>query len=80
MAKKHAQRGTDTVRTLETPLTVAEAAAIARCSTKTVRRWLQAGCFSATRPVARGSGRLLIDRRSFYMFVGGSLLAEEAQP
>ncbi|MFN6146581.1 MAG: helix-turn-helix domain-containing protein [Planctomycetota bacterium] len=52
------------------PLTIAEAAAVARVDRRTVHRWVAAGFFQTSRPIAAGSAKRLVDRRSFFEFVG----------
>jgi hypothetical protein len=57
------------------PLTIAECAAIARVDRRTIFRWVQAGLFESTRPIAAGSAKRLVDRASFLAFLGLSLEA-----
>lgn len=52
------------------PLTVDEAAQLARVERRTVHRWIAHGFFAAIRPIASGSSRRLIDRTSFLKFLG----------
>jgi len=52
------------------PLTVAECARIAAVCPRTVRRWIDDERFKSWRPVASGSGRRLVDRESFFAFLG----------
>lgn len=53
-------------------LTMDEAATLARVTRRTVTRWWERGLFESVRPIARGSGRRLIDRESFLKFIGHS--------
>jgi hypothetical protein len=57
------------------PLTIREAAALARVDRRTVHRWIAAGFFASSRPIASGSAKRLVDRASFFAFVGLSLEA-----
>ncbi len=52
-------------------LTTAEACSIARCCRRTLHRWVEDGLIESTRPVAAGSGRRLIVRRSLERFLAG---------
>ena len=52
-------------------LTQDEAARIAHVVRKTIGRWREEELFLSTRPVGRGSGRVLIDRASFLAFLAG---------
>lgn len=52
-------------------ITIPEAAAHARATRRTIHRWIEDGRFRSTRPIARGSGRRLIDRESFERFLRG---------
>lgn len=54
------------------PLTVEEACALARVCRRTVGRWVDERRFDSWRPIARGSGRRLIDRAGFLRFLGRS--------
>lgn len=64
-------RKTDSVTALQSSfLTIEEAAAIARAARRTVHRWIAEGRFESVRPIARGSGRRLVDRASFLAFIG----------
>lgn len=51
-------------------ITMDEAASLARVTRRTVARWWERGLFESVRPIARGSGRRLIDRDSFLRFLG----------
>ena len=51
-------------------LTVAQAAEVAHVARRTVDRWVVDERFESFRPIASGSGRRLIDRASFYRFLG----------
>ena len=57
-------------------ITMDEAAAIAHVTRRTITRWWEQELFESFRPIARGSGRRLIDRASFLKFLG---IAEEAK-
>lgn len=57
------------------PLTIREAAALARVDRRTVHRWIAAGFFVSSRPIASGSAKRLVDRHSFFAFVGLTLEA-----
>lgn len=51
-------------------LTKQEAAGLAKCSPRTIERWVADGYFRAARPIARGSSRVIIDAASFRQFLG----------
>ncbi|MFN9843778.1 MAG: hypothetical protein ACK57Q_05525 [Planctomycetota bacterium] len=52
-------------------LTIAECSRIARCERRTIFRWVSEYRFETSRPVAAGSARRLVDRRSFLAFLAG---------
>ncbi len=52
-------------------LTIAECSRIARCERRTIFRWVSEDRFGTSRPVAAGSARRLVDRRSFLAFLAG---------
>ena len=60
-------------------LTVAEAAELARCSTRTIRRALRAGRLRGRQPGGRG-GRVLISRQDLYAWLAGPVPATEMPP
>jgi excisionase family DNA binding protein len=66
------QRSTDAAETPLPPLTVAECCELARVCRRTIVRWVDERRFESWRPIARGSGRRLIDRASFLAFLGRS--------
>jgi len=51
-------------------LTTAEAMALARCTRRTLSRWIASGRIDSVRPVSAGSGRRLILRSSLLDFLG----------
>ena len=53
------------------PLTIAEAASLARVDRRTIHRWIQASLFETSRPIASGSSHRLVDRASFLAFLAG---------
>jgi hypothetical protein len=59
---------------VDAPATVTreQAAEIAKVSTRTIDRWLRDGLFVSHRPIARGSGRVLIEANAFYAFLRGA--------
>jgi excisionase family DNA binding protein len=70
MAHRAQQRPQVSPTALPSPLTVAEAAELARVHRRTVHRWIDEGRFESSRPIARGSSRRLIERSSFMLFLG----------
>lgn len=65
------------VPTTET-LSKAQAAGLAHTSIRTIERWIAEGHFAASRPIARGSSRVLIDAASFRRWIGLAMVGGAA--
>lgn len=76
MARKSKHRHAATLQPAQRPfVTIAEAAAIACCSRRTVHRWLEAGLVESSRPIASGSAKRLVFRASLEAFLGAAIEA-----